>query len=118
LLRRPSIKNIKNSASIASGLSDSISKNKKTLNVSPRLSTYRNNSSIEEANFEDYFKTNFPWQNIYISQNVEKSLEEVNYYLYYILSYFYSFDEIYYICNLFSFCHLLFKTLYLHGISK
>ena len=60
-----------------SGLNDSITKNKKTITVNSRQSASRNNASVEEANFEDYFKTNFPWQNIYVAQNVEKSLEEV-----------------------------------------
>ena len=65
-------KNIKNSASISSGLSDQA---RKRATTSPR--TNNNKNGIDNANFELYFNTNYPWQNVYIAENVEKSLEEV-----------------------------------------
>lgn len=40
-----------------------------------------NKSSVKEPSFEAYFRTSYPWQSVYVPQNVEKSLEDVSYYL-------------------------------------
>lgn len=36
-----------------------------------------NRSCVKELSFEAYFRTNHPWQSVYVPQNVEKSLEDV-----------------------------------------
>lgn len=47
---------------------------RKRATTSPRTN---NKNGIDNANFELYFNTNYPWQNVYIAKNVEKSIEEV-----------------------------------------
>lgn len=45
--------------------------------ISSNSNTNQNTNS-EETTFESYFKTNYPWQGVYLAENVEKALEEVN----------------------------------------
>ena len=93
--RRVNSKTVKSSASISSfisGINDSQasfgkrqqrtstqSKFSKTTNNTNNNTTSSNNTpnTSEDANFEAYFKTNYPWQSVYLSENVEKELEEV-----------------------------------------
>ena len=50
---------------------------KKQQRTATAISKLASNKSNDEANFEHYFRSNYPWQKIYIAENVEKALEEV-----------------------------------------
>ena len=46
-----------------------------TLNRKQALSS---NASSLEQDFEQYFKKNHPWQSVFVSSNIDKSIEEVS----------------------------------------
>lgn len=79
-IRKISSKNLRSSSSISSiaGYNEKNSASfKKQQRTATAISKLASNKSNDEANFEHYFRSNYPWQKIYIAENVEKALEEV-----------------------------------------
>ena len=76
--------NLKGSASSSS--ISSLSINEANLGKRARPNELSNNKSYSalssEFNFETFFKTTYPWQSVFIPQNVDKSIEEVRLFIF------------------------------------